>query len=65
METMMSNLIEEALTEYFGERCPDYHEECMCCKAWKEYDILCVAADRSTWTHRKKYEFDKAKREMK
>lgn len=32
--------IEEALTEYFGERCPDYHKECVCCKAWQEYDIL-------------------------
>ena len=40
METIMNNLIEEALTEYFGERCPDYHKECVCCKAWKEYDLM-------------------------
>ena len=35
--------IEEAVTEYYGERCPDYHKECVCCKAWQEYDIMCLA----------------------
>ena len=30
--------IAEALTEAFGERCPDYAEGCHTCEAWKEYD---------------------------
>jgi hypothetical protein len=40
---MMSNLIEDAITEYFGERCDDYEKNCVCCKAWQEYDIMCLA----------------------
>jgi hypothetical protein len=38
---MMTNLIEEALTEFYGERCPDYEWTCICCVAWKQYDTLC------------------------
>ena len=59
----MTNLIEEAITEYYGERCPDYVWECAVCAVWNQYDTLCAAADRSTWTHRKKLEFDKAEQE--
>lgn len=36
----MSDLIREAITEHFGERCPDFEPECFCCKAWAEYDAL-------------------------
>ena len=36
----MESLIEEAITDYWGERCDDYHERCVCCAAWKEYDLL-------------------------
>lgn len=36
----MSSLVEDAITEYFGERCDDYDERCACCAAWKEYDLL-------------------------
>lgn len=32
------NYIAEALTEAFGERCPDYGEGCHTCEAWREYD---------------------------
>lgn len=34
------NLIEEALTDQWGERCPDYVAGCPCCDAWKLYDDL-------------------------
>ena len=33
-------LIEEALIEYYGERCPDFAEGCPCCEAWAEFDAL-------------------------
>jgi hypothetical protein len=23
---------------YWGERCSAYHEECVCCQAWEQYD---------------------------
>lgn len=32
--------IEEAITEWFGERCPDTYPGCPCCDAWAEYDAL-------------------------
>jgi hypothetical protein len=34
------NLIEEAMVEHWGRRCPDFEPECACCKAWLEYDSL-------------------------
>jgi hypothetical protein len=41
-------LIAEAITEWFGERCPEYAEGCVCCEIWKEYDTLAspVASER-------------------
>jgi hypothetical protein len=39
----MTDLIETAITEFFGERCDDYEKHCICCKAWQEYDIICLA----------------------
>lgn len=35
-----ASLIEQALTEWFGPRCPDYDEGCDACRAWREYDGL-------------------------
>lgn len=32
--------IEEAITEYYGPRCPDVYPGCPCCDAWAEYDAL-------------------------
>lgn len=32
--------IEEAITEHWGKRCPDFDPNCHCCKAWAEYDRL-------------------------
>lgn len=34
------NKIEEAITEHWGERCPDHEPECPTCQAWTEYDKL-------------------------
>lgn len=28
------------LTEYFGERCPDFDKDCPCCRVWVRYDLL-------------------------
>ncbi|MDR7032389.1 dATP/dGTP pyrophosphohydrolase domain-containing protein [Mesorhizobium sp. BE184] len=33
-------LIEEAIVEAFGERCPETAEGCACCEVWAEYDSL-------------------------
>ena len=32
--------VTEAVAEYWGKRCPDYHEDCAVCQAWKECDYL-------------------------
>ena len=34
------NKIEEAITGYWGERCPDHEPECPTCQAWDELDKL-------------------------
>lgn len=36
----MGDYIAEAITEAFGERCPDFAEGCACCEAWQQYDML-------------------------
>jgi len=61
----MSDLIEQAITEFYGERCDDYLAECVVCTVWKEYDDLVALADRATWTNQKKHEHDlKLKKEQ-
>lgn len=37
---MGMNKIEEAITGYWGERCPDHEPECPTCQAWDELDKL-------------------------
>jgi hypothetical protein len=37
-------MIEEAIKEHFGIRCPDYAEGCPCCDVWKCYDDLLAAS---------------------
>ncbi len=34
----MGDYIAKAITEAFGERCPEYAEGCPCCDAWKQRD---------------------------
>ena len=29
-----------AIQQYWGHRCKEYHPECHCCLAWKQYDDL-------------------------
>ena len=40
---MVTNLVEDAITEYLGERCDEYFDQCVVCQAWKQYDTLCDA----------------------
>lgn len=35
-----TDYIADAITEAFGERCPDYAEGCPICDAWAQYDEL-------------------------
>lgn len=44
--TKALNLIAEAITEHWGERCPDFDGECFCCKVWSEYDRLTALAEQ-------------------
>jgi hypothetical protein len=34
------NLVEQALIEHWGERCPDFESGCVVCQVWKDYDDL-------------------------
>lgn len=27
----------------YGERCPDFHPDCICCQIWRAYDELVAA----------------------
>jgi len=38
------NKIEEAITEYWGEKCKDFDEDCPVCQVWREYEDLIVSA---------------------
>jgi hypothetical protein len=43
---MNSDLIAEAITDAYGERCPDFEPTCFGCKAWMQYDALRAERDR-------------------
>jgi len=32
--------VEEAITEYWGPRCPDFDPECRVCRTWVRFDVL-------------------------
>jgi hypothetical protein len=36
--------VHEAILFYWGERCPDYEEDCPVCEAWEQYDALLQSA---------------------
>lgn len=40
-----TDYIAEAITEAFGERCPEYAEGCHTCEVWKQYDGLMAAEE--------------------
>ena len=33
-------MIEEAIKNYWGERCPDHDADCVVCQAWQEFDTI-------------------------
>ena len=41
-----NKILEDWITRNYGKRCPDYHKECACCKAWKCYDYLVYDEER-------------------
>jgi|APGre2960657404_1045060.scaffolds.fasta_scaffold252348_1 hypothetical protein len=41
------NLVEEAITGHWGERCPEHEAGCPVCDAWRQYDIL--MAGKELW----------------
>ena len=45
------NLVEQALTEHWGEKCNDYEQGCPVCDAWREYENL-VTYGASVVTHK-------------
>jgi hypothetical protein len=46
-------MIEAAIKNYYGERCPDYDANCVVCQVWREFDTL-EAGYRRTTAHAKK-----------
>jgi hypothetical protein len=42
---MKPNPVEEAIEQYWGERCPDHEEGCPICDAWQAYDMLVQQRD--------------------
>ena len=50
MEELRVELIEEAIEEYWGDRCDSYHAECACCMAWKQFDRLREGRDADAKT---------------
>ena len=42
-------LIAEAITEQWGDRCPDIAIGCPCCGAWAEFDELTACYQREKY----------------
>jgi len=42
------NLIEQAMTAHWGEKCDDYEEGCPVCDAWREYENLVTYGETLT-----------------
>lgn len=41
--------IHEAITEHFGERCPDFDPDCCTCQAWAEADRIATLEAEMTF----------------
>jgi len=39
-EGIVMGMIEEAIKNYWGERCPDHDADCVVCQAWEQWDFL-------------------------
>lgn len=48
----MSNkqLTEAEITEWWGERCPDFEPGCATCRAWARHDMIAVILDEDEVT---------------
>jgi len=42
----MDDLIADAITDFWGKRCPDHDADCDTCKVWDRYDALRSAQQR-------------------
>ena len=42
------NLVEQTLTEQWGEKCPEYEQGCVVCQAWREYENLVTYGESLT-----------------
>ena len=36
----MQALTKKWMENWWGERCPDFEENCYCCQAWKAFDVM-------------------------
>jgi hypothetical protein len=36
-------MIEQAIKEYYGERCSDHDDDCVVCQAWEQWDQIAPA----------------------
>ena len=41
------NLIEQAITDYWGQQCHEYRQGCSVCEAWEQYHTLRDRADEA------------------
>jgi hypothetical protein len=60
MSEKQEDLIAEAITEQFGERCPDFDANCYCCRVWRQYDELKTIRHPDTLTDEAKARRSKA-----
>jgi hypothetical protein len=42
------NLVEQAITEHWGEKCDSYEQGCPVCDAWREYENLATYGETLT-----------------
>ena len=41
-------MIEQAIKEYYGERCSDHDDDCVVCQAWEQWDQIAPATVDAT-----------------
>lgn len=46
-EVTKTDLIAEALTDYYGPHCSNFVPECHCCKAWAQFDALTARPEQA------------------
>ena len=44
-------MIEQAIKEYYGERCSDHDDDCVVCQAWEQWDQLVQGRQQSIAPH--------------